>query len=140
MTAPGSSIPIAGLFPWHGPGSEGSPLTIDITSPAAAAHWMRRLAPSIPRGLIADRTEAKGDAADLSAWQRFALRHLLAFPSVGAAFVAYDVKALPAPAPGFLRNVLRVPVLTWTVRTPENRATARRHADQMIFEGFDPEA
>jgi glycerophosphoryl diester phosphodiesterase len=29
--------------------------------------------------------------------------------------------------------------LTWTVRTPEQRAVAARHADQMIFEGFVPE-
>jgi glycerophosphoryl diester phosphodiesterase len=29
-------------------------------------------------------------------------------------------------------------VLTWTVRTPEQRNAAIQHADQMIFEGFRP--
>jgi glycerophosphoryl diester phosphodiesterase len=29
-------------------------------------------------------------------------------------------------------------VLTWTVRTPAQRARAARWADQMIFEGFRP--
>jgi glycerophosphoryl diester phosphodiesterase len=29
-------------------------------------------------------------------------------------------------------------LLTWTVRTPEQRARAARYADQMIFEGFVP--
>lgn len=101
---------------------------------------MRTLLPSHPRGLIADRTEAKGDAANLSAMRRFALRHLLAFRNVRADFVAYDVKALPAPAPYLLRKLMGVPVLTWTVRTEANRATAKAYADQMIFEGFDPEA
>ena len=28
---------------------------------------------------------------------------------------------------------------TWTVRTPDEQATAERWADQMIFEGFDPD-
>jgi glycerophosphoryl diester phosphodiesterase len=31
-----------------------------------------------------------------------------------------------------------MPLLTWTVRTPEDRARAQRMADQMIFEGFRP--
>jgi hypothetical protein len=32
-----------------------------------------------------------------------------------------------------------LPLLTWTVRNPEQRAKAARYADQMIFEGFRPE-
>jgi glycerophosphoryl diester phosphodiesterase len=31
-----------------------------------------------------------------------------------------------------------MPLLTWTVRTNEERDRARRWADQMIFEGFRP--
>ncbi|MCA0423102.1 MAG: glycerophosphodiester phosphodiesterase, partial [Proteobacteria bacterium] len=34
---------------------------------------------------------------------------------------------------------LGLPVMTWTVRTPEDVALASRHADQMVFEGFLPE-
>ena len=41
-------------------------------------------------------------------------------------------------APWIARNVFGCPLLTWTVRTPEQRARAARHADQMIFEGFVP--
>ena len=33
---------------------------------------------------------------------------------------------------------LGLPLLTWTVRTPEQRQRAARYADQMIFEGFIP--
>jgi glycerophosphoryl diester phosphodiesterase len=36
------------------------------------------------------------------------------------------------------RNLFGCPLLTWTVRTEEQRARAARHADQMIFEGFMP--
>jgi glycerophosphoryl diester phosphodiesterase len=48
------------------------------------------------------------------------------------------VQALPASAPLMIKHVLDLPLLTWTVRTAEDRAVARRWANQMIFEGFDP--
>jgi hypothetical protein len=32
-----------------------------------------------------------------------------------------------------------MPLLTWAVRTPDERRRAARWADQMIFEGFRPE-
>ena len=53
-------------------------------------------------------------------------------------FVAYRVDELPAPAPWIARNIFGLPLLSWTVRTPEQRERAARHADQMIFEGFRP--
>jgi hypothetical protein len=53
-------------------------------------------------------------------------------------FVAYWVNQLPAPAPWIARNIFGCPLLTWTVRTPEQRERAARYADQMIFEGFVP--
>ena len=34
------------------------------------------------------------------------------------------------------RGVLGLPLLTWTVRAPEDRERAARFADQIIFEGF----
>ena len=53
-------------------------------------------------------------------------------------FLAYRVSDLPSPVPGFARNVLGLPLLTWTVRTPEDQRRAAQHADQIIFEGFRP--
>ena len=53
-------------------------------------------------------------------------------------FLAYRVSDLPSPVPGFSRNVLGLPLLTWTVRTPEDQRRAARHADQIIFEGLRP--
>ena len=53
-------------------------------------------------------------------------------------FVACWVNELPAAAPWIARNIFGCPLLTWTVRTPEQRDVAARHADQMIFEGFRP--
>ena len=53
-------------------------------------------------------------------------------------FLAYRVSDLPSPVPGFARNVLGLPLLTWTVRTAEDQRRAAQHADQIIFEGCRP--
>ncbi|PLX36834.1 MAG: glycerophosphodiester phosphodiesterase [Hyphomicrobiales bacterium] len=100
----------------------------------------RRNAPDLPRGIVAEKTEPDEEWGDATAFQRFMLRHMLHAPWSRPHFVAYHVKALPAPGPWVMRKVFGKPLLTWTVRTAEDRATAARHADQMIFEGFDPEA
>ncbi|MCK7475584.1 MAG: glycerophosphodiester phosphodiesterase [Rhodopseudomonas palustris] len=45
------------------------------------------------------------------------------------------------PAPWLARHPVRLPAAgAWTVRTPEQRERAARYADQMIFEGFVPDA
>jgi hypothetical protein len=53
-------------------------------------------------------------------------------------FIAYHVNDLPASLPLLGRYVLGMPLLTWTVRTPDDRRRAARWADQIIFEGFRP--
>jgi glycerophosphoryl diester phosphodiesterase len=53
-------------------------------------------------------------------------------------FLAYGVKDLPGAVPLVARNLLGLPLLTWTVRSDADRQTATRWADQMIFEGFRP--
>ena len=53
-------------------------------------------------------------------------------------FLAYSVTDLPGAIPWMARNLLGLPLLTWTVRTDDDRKRAARWADQMIFEGFRP--
>jgi glycerophosphoryl diester phosphodiesterase len=100
---------------------------------------MRRLAPTVPRGLVADRFDAGLNWDHLSPARRFALRHLLAVATVRPHFVSYGIKALPASAPLILRR-FGMPLITWTVRTPADREKARLYCDQITFEGFDPDA
>jgi glycerophosphoryl diester phosphodiesterase len=69
---------------------------------------------------------------------RFGMGYLLTGIAGHAQFVAYGVADLPALAPMLARHVLRMPVLTWTVRTEAERRRATRFADQIIFEGFYP--
>lgn len=98
----------------------------------------RELAPSLPRGLVAERFDDKQHWPDLSASQRFAMRHMLTAAIARPDFIAYDIKALPALAPGIARDVFRLPLLTWTVRSEADKANAQLFADAMIFEGIVP--
>lgn len=100
---------------------------------------LKELAPQIVRGIVAQRTYDDDYWTKTSPAQRHrmtALRHAF---RTQPHFVAFQVNELPAPAPWIARNVFGCPLLTWTVRTAEQRARASRHADQMIFEGFVPE-
>jgi glycerophosphoryl diester phosphodiesterase len=99
---------------------------------------LRELMPSRPRGIVAERHYTAKDWPEASSAQRQEMTHLRHFLRSRPDFVAYHVDGLPSLAPWLARNVFRCPLLTWTVRTPAQRARAARHADQMIFEGFVP--
>jgi glycerophosphoryl diester phosphodiesterase len=100
---------------------------------------LRELIPQRPRGIVAERYYIAEEWPDASPAQRREMTHLSHFFRTQPDFVAYWVDELPSPAPWIARNIFGRPLLTWTVRTPAQRARAARHADQMIFEGFVPE-
>jgi len=97
-------------------------------------------APKVPRGRVV------GSQQILSAlWAgRRAKRagparpRLLAPSRDGVAFYAVDVKLVAMARKWLTRNALDLPLFTWTVRTPRQRAVAARWADAPIFEGIEP--
>jgi glycerophosphoryl diester phosphodiesterase len=99
---------------------------------------LRELIPARPRGIVAERHFTAKDWPDASPTQRWEMKHLHHAFRTQPDFVAYWVDELPSPAPWIARNVFGRPLLTWTVRTAQQRARAAQHADQMIFEGFRP--
>jgi glycerophosphoryl diester phosphodiesterase len=101
---------------------------------------LRELMPSRPRGIVAERSYEEADWPEATPAQRRGMLHLRHAFRTQPHFIAYWVDDLPTLAPWIARNVFGCPLLTWTVRTPEQRANAARHADQMIFEGFSPES
>ncbi len=98
----------------------------------------RAIAPHLTRGIVAERHY------DDAEWQRLApsakrqLTWLLHGFRTRPQFIAYGVKDLPAAVPLVARAVFGLPLLTWTVRSAEDRRAAARWADQMIFEGWRP--
>jgi glycerophosphoryl diester phosphodiesterase len=99
---------------------------------------LRKIAPGLPRGIVAERHYVHQEWKDFTDAKRRNLAFLLHAFGTRPHFVAYQVKDLPSPGPLIARHVFGVPLLTWTVRTPEDRSRAKRWANQMIFEGFRP--
>ncbi len=99
---------------------------------------LREQMPELPRGIIAQRSYDDDDWNKLTPAQRDSMLHLRHAFRTRPHFVAFSVKQLPALAPWLARHLFGLPLLTWTVRTPEQRDRAARYADQMIFEGFRP--
>jgi len=96
---------------------------------------LKAVAPALTRGLVAQRRDHTNKSEQESQHGFRYARHAL---SAGLQFLAYRVKDLPSPLPYVARHLMRLPLLTWTVRTPEERKRAQAWADQMIFEGFRP--
>ena len=99
---------------------------------------LRETMPELPRGIVAQHAYREADWPEATAAQRSGMLHLKHAFHTRPHFVAYWVNDLPATAPWVARHVFGLPLLTWTVRTPDQRERAARYADQMIFEGFRP--
>jgi glycerophosphoryl diester phosphodiesterase len=100
---------------------------------------VREFSPGVARGMVSGSYAGAGWWNRKISKQRAArLRDLLESGPVAPDFYAYQIGALPTSVTEFTRNVLGLPLLTWTVRSAKDRATAAKWADAMIFEGFDP--
>ncbi|MFA6218960.1 MAG: glycerophosphodiester phosphodiesterase family protein [Erythrobacter sp.] len=90
------------------------------------SRWLRRNSPGTVRGLVMREDDKGHTQSELS-------RHL-ALWAARADFLAYHVQALPSAMVAAARSA-GVPILTWTVNSPETRERARLHADAPIAEG-----
>jgi glycerophosphoryl diester phosphodiesterase len=93
-------------------------------------HWLIRdfpqYMPDIPRGLTAWGTQTQ------EIEQHFSML------ANGIDFVSYAVDHLPNPFITFVRERLKMPIITWTVREEVWVKHTFEYADQMTFEGFEP--
>jgi glycerophosphoryl diester phosphodiesterase len=99
---------------------------------------VRIIAPKLTRGIVAERHFDHAEWNHLPASSKRRLAWLLHANRTRPQFIAYGVKDLPAIVPLFARWIFGLPLLTWTVRTADDRAAAARWANQMIFEGWRP--
>lgn len=90
------------------------------------SRWLRAHSPQTVRGLVM-REDDKGHT------QSGLTRHL-ALWAARPDFLAYHVQALPSPMVAAARSA-GMPILTWTVNSPELRERARHYADAPIAEG-----
>ncbi|MEM7778537.1 MAG: glycerophosphodiester phosphodiesterase family protein [Pseudomonadota bacterium] len=100
---------------------------------------VRELAPGLLRGIVACRyTAADWPDAALDQERRDRLSHLLENDAAEPDFVNYRVGDLPTPVTRYIREVQRLPLLTWTVRDTATLKAATRWADAPVFEMLSP--
>ncbi|WP_279350752.1 glycerophosphodiester phosphodiesterase family protein [Erythrobacter litoralis] len=90
------------------------------------SRWFRKHSPATVQGLVMREDEV---GYTQKAWQRRA-----ALWAAQPEFLAYHVEALPNAIVAGLRDN-GLPVLSWTVNSPEALQTARLHADAPVAEG-----
>lgn len=101
-----------------------------------AVFAMRKYAPDIPRGLTTDAFKVTGWPMTPRARAR-ELRQIPDFDRAGAGFISHSRKFLDTKPVARIRGY-GAPILTWTIRSPEQEAAARRIADNITFEGYIP--
>ena len=102
----------------------GGPVCVMSFNPEVG-HWFARKAPGLTRGMV---MTISGKAVI-----RNPILRRMAFWRAKPDFLAYDIRDLPSPFVAAQRR-RGLPILTWTVRTAEERARAAVHADQIIYE------
>jgi glycerophosphoryl diester phosphodiesterase len=96
---------------------------------------VRELAPDFMRGIVAASRFVHAGGRPITRWQWLQLTYLLHAPSTRPHFVSYAADDLPSVTTTAVR-MLGVPLITWTIRSEEQRRRAMRHCDQVTFESF----
>jgi glycerophosphoryl diester phosphodiesterase len=95
---------------------------------------VRRLSPATIRGFISDRGfDPYYNRLPVSLRQ--SLRTLSCLEKAAPHFLSMDIEELPWAPIETLRRI-GMPVITWTIRSPEQAVLAMRYSDQITFEGF----
>jgi glycerophosphoryl diester phosphodiesterase len=95
-------------------------------------HWLIRQFPVHAAGIPAGLT-ASGN-------KQYEIEAHFSMLANGLAFTSYHYGHLPNRFVTFVRETLGMPVITWTVCDADAIRTTFAQADQMTFEGFDPDA
>ena len=95
---------------------------------------LAEIAPSIVRGIVADRYHDK-EYDVLSVAKRVEMREFAHLESSRPHFISFDYHGLPyAPVQQIRQQGF--PVICWTIRSEEDASHAMRYCDQITFEGF----
>ena len=117
------------------------PMCIESFDPRIMAHLRRNRTvlniAHVPLGMVAQASydDPRDEWAHLDPGEKHALAQFLHFADTRPDFLSFGVRDLPHAVPTLCRMGLDMPVTSWTVRTPQQRRLAERHADQIVFEG-----
>lgn len=97
---------------------------------------LSRLVPDLPRGIVSS-------AYDEPEWQTLpqdvlaGMREISDFERANCSFISHHAPDLSRARVQSLR-ASGVPILTWTIRSPEEQARSSCHSDNITFEGYNP--
>jgi glycerophosphoryl diester phosphodiesterase len=106
--------------------------------PTVAA--LRELAPAVPRGAVIGGRQLLSSlwAGRSHRRESPAVTRLFGSTPVGVGFYAVQINLVAVARTWISHRAQDLPLFTWTVRTPRQRARALRWADAPIFEGYEP--
>jgi glycerophosphoryl diester phosphodiesterase len=111
----------------------GGPVAVMSFNPASVAE-LARIAPHLPRGLTTDPFDPE-DWSPLPVATCERLRAIPDYDAVGASFISHQAGDLASARVTALRAG-GAAILCWTIRSAGDEALARRHADNVTFEGY----
>lgn len=110
------------------------PIALKSFDPAPIAH-LRAQGGAAPLGMVAEASYDDPYFSELHREQKQACAAFLHYPETRPDFLSWSVNDLPHATPFLLRQLRGLPVMVWTVRTPEQKRRAKAWADQAVFEG-----
>jgi len=111
------------------------PLAIKSFDPFVIAHLRRLSGDPPPLGIVAEASYDGDYWRALSPAQKSDCANFLHYEATRPDFLSFYLDDLPHPTPFLLRILGAIPVMTWTVRSAEQRRRAAQWADQIVFEG-----
>jgi glycerophosphoryl diester phosphodiesterase len=118
-------------------GQYSGPVAIKSFDPEIVGE-VKRLLPDRPRGFIGESHYDDPEWDFLTARQKQDLTSLSHLSTTNPDFLSWYFKDLEETGPRFAREYSGFPLMTWTIRSPEDRVRVKSFADQIVFENFDP--
>ena len=118
-------------------GEYAGPVAVKSFDPALIAA-LRAAAAPWPLGIVTQADFGDAEFAALDRAQKQSLTQLTHLKDTRPDFLSWRAADLPNPVCELARACAAMPVMTWTIRSSEKAAAARKHADQIVFEGFLP--
>jgi len=97
---------------------------------------LRDLQLTSPIGFLGEAHYDHEEWSILSPEKKQSLIDFSFFDAVKPDFLSWYAADLPHAVPRLCRSGLGLPVMTWTIRSPEARKRVTPFADQIVFEGF----
>jgi glycerophosphoryl diester phosphodiesterase len=111
------------------------PVALKSFDPALIA-TLRARSPPWPLGMVAQADYEDEDFQNLPAAEKDRLARFVHARETQPDFLSWRRSDLPSAVCELARACIKMPVMSWTVRSPAQAEAVLRHADQIVFEGF----